>query len=75
MAFLFLRSPEGLLALVCLDEASSWIIIPEMAEISSKELRTLLRGGDDIYQVEKVLGQSNIQGPNLRTGPAWLVAK
>jgi len=46
-----------------------------MAEISSRELRTLLRGGEDIYQVKKVLGQSNIQGPNLRTAPAWLVLK
>jgi len=29
-----------------------------MAEISSRELRTLLRGGDDIYQVEKVLSRA-----------------
>jgi len=43
-----------------------------MAEISSRELRTLLRGGEDIYQVKKVLGQSNIQGPNIRTAPARL---
>jgi hypothetical protein len=46
-----------------------------MAERSSRELRTLLRGGDDIYQVKKVLGQSNIQGPNLRTAPARLDTK
>jgi len=46
-----------------------------MAEISSSELRTLLRGGEDIYQVKKVLGQSNIQGPNFRTAPGWLGLK
>jgi len=43
-----------------------------MAERSSRELRTLLRGGDDIYQVKEVLGLSNIQGPNLGTAPARL---
>ena len=57
IAFLFLRSPEGLLALLCFAWASSWIIIPEIAERSSRELRTLLRGGDDIYQVKEVLSQ------------------
>ena len=58
MAFLFRLSPEGLLGLECFDEdTSSCIIIPEMAEISSRELRTLLRGGEDIYQVKKVLSQ------------------
>jgi len=29
-----------------------------MAEISSRELRTLLRGGEDIYQVKKVLSRA-----------------
>jgi len=29
-----------------------------MAERSSRELRTLLRGGDDIYQVKKVLSRA-----------------
>ena len=45
IAFLFRRSPEGLLGLL---PASSWIIIPE-TEGKSSEFRTRLRGGDDIY--------------------------
>ena len=49
IAFLFRRSPEGLLGLL---PASSWIIIPE-TEGKSSEFRTRLRGGDDIYQVKK----------------------